>query len=60
MKPGTGYHGVELCSLPRNSTKPCSSFEGKTYLFADTAFEFNNLKALKMTEMEINPGFEAG
>ena len=30
--------------------KPCSSFEGKTYLFADTAIEFNDVKAWKMTE----------
>ena len=30
--------------------KPCSSFEGKTYLFADTATEFNNVKASKMAE----------
>ena len=42
---------VELCSLPRNSTKPCWSFEGKTCLFTGTASEFNNAKAWKMTEV---------
>ena len=30
--------------------KPSSSFEGKSYLFADTAMEFNNVKASRMTE----------
>ena len=30
--------------------KPCASFESKTYLFADTAIEFNNVKARKMNE----------
>ena len=31
--------------------KPCSSFEGKTYLFADSAIEFNNVEAWKMTKV---------
>ena len=30
---------------------PCLSFDGKTYLFADTATEFNDVKAWKMTEV---------
>ena len=52
-------HGVELCSLPRNSMKPCSSFEGKTYLFAETAIEFNDVKAWKMTEVGNKPKFRS-
>ena len=40
--------------------KPCPSFEGKTYLFADTGIEFNNVKAWKMTEVGRNPSFEGG
>ena len=40
--------------------KASSNFEGKTFLFADTAIAFNNVKAWKMTEVEINPVFEAG
>ena len=49
-------------SLPaRNSTKPFSSFKGKTYLFTRTASELDNVKAWKMTErLKINPSFEAG
>ena len=31
--------------------KPCSSFESKTYLSADSAIDFNNEKAWKMTEL---------
>ena len=53
-------HGVELCSLPRNSTKLCSNFEGKTYLFTGTASGFNNVMPWKMTEVGNNPSFEAG
>ena len=45
-------HGVELCSLPwRNSMKPRSSFEGKTYLFAGSAIKLNNVEAWKMTKV---------
>ena len=33
---------------------------GQTYLFADTAIEFNNVKAWEMTEVGNNPSFEAG
>ena len=40
--------------------KRCSSFEGKTYLFADNAIEFNDVKSWKMTEVGNNPSFEAG
>ena len=43
-------HEVELCSLPRNSMKPCSSFESKTYLFADSAIEW----LWKWLKLEIN------
>ena len=51
FSPKCGY-GVELCSLPRNSTKPCSSFQSKTCPFTGTAIEFNNVtKAWKMTEV---------
>ena len=52
-------HIVELCLLSSNSTKQCSSFEGKTYLFADTAIEFNSVRAWKRTEVGNNPSFEA-
>jgi hypothetical protein len=51
--------GVELCSLPRNSIKPCSSLEVKTYLFTGTAIEFNNVKAWKMTEVGNKPEFRS-
>ena len=44
----------------RNPGKPCSNFEGKPYLFADTAIEFNNVMAWKMTEVRNSPSFEAG
>ena len=51
-------HGVELCSLPKHSTKPCSSFEDKTYRsITGTAGEFNNVKAWKMTEVGNKPKF---
>ena len=50
---------VELYSLPRNSMKTCSSVEGKTYLFAGTAIEFNNMKAWKMTEVGNKPRFRS-
>ena len=52
-------HGVELCSLPRNSMKPCSSFEGKAYLFADTAIKFNDVKAWEVTEVGNKPKFRS-
>ena len=54
-------HGVELCSLPwGNSMKPCSSFEGKTYLFADSAIEFSKVEAwMKMTKVGNKARFEA-
>ena len=34
-------------------------FEGKTYLFVDTAIEFNNVKAWKMTEVGNKPKFRS-
>ena len=47
-------HGVELCSLLRNSTKLYSSF-----LFTGTASEFNNAKAWKMTDVRNKPKFRS-
>ena len=35
------------------------SFQGKTFLFADTAIEFNNVKAWKMTEDGNKPKFRS-
>ena len=40
--------------------KICNHFEGKTYLFADSAIEFNDVKAWKMTEVGNKAKFEAG
>ena len=41
--------------------KPCSSFEGKTYLFADSAIEFSKVEAwMKMTKVGNKARFEAG
>ena len=55
-------HRVELCLLPRNSMKPCSSFEGKTlhicwhcYWIQQLSRGFGN-----WLKLEINPSFEAG
>jgi len=49
FSPKCGY-GVELCSLPRNSTKPCSVFKAKPALLLELLLN-STTKAWKMTEV---------
>ena len=53
-------HGVELCLASKKLDEAMpSSLEGKSYLFADTAIEFNKVKACKMTEVRNRPKFRS-